>query len=403
MPPQRHESPAPPSPPPDEPGPLRYHRRVHNLAASVRLVALTSIAALIGAAAGDADAGPIADPAPWVLPVNALAKAKVGDWTLLEGDAVIAGQSVHEREIVRVAAITGGVAELQLFEGAAGHESWFLSFPVELKRGPDTNLFFDLPWIARDLRQHKASCTLGAATFPCTQVSYRTATHAVTALMAPRVRGSGIVSFEVVPTGATAPSWSMKTIGYGTADKVEWGAGPPRADLQGNWDGGAAATVMREGTVPAAADVYEPVPLGTAPRVDLDNCTVVGDLELNVVRRYVLRKLRPIEDRYITALAAQPKLGGGAVDVTFTVDETDAIIDLAAAGSAAAPLQACVSDNVAAVRFPHPDSGGPSTVTCTFTFDPGTPPPKRHGKPKLLTRGHPARGGHDIRGAQRVP
>ncbi len=202
-----------------------------------------------------AAAGPLIDPAPWVLPVNAYAKARAGDWTLLEGDAVLNGRMVREREIIRVVTVARGVAEVQLFEGAEGREGWILTFPVDVKRGPDTNLLYDVPWVATDMVQAKASCMLGDATFACTKITYRTLTNKVTVFMAPRVRGSGIVAFEVLRRGK--PVWRMTTIGYGHGDVVEWGVGPPRADLEA-WDGGAIAVDMRDGSEPATDDVYEP-------------------------------------------------------------------------------------------------------------------------------------------------
>ena len=353
-----------------------------------------------------AEARPLPDPAPWVLPVNALAKAKVGDWTILEGDAVLGGRTLHQREIIRVGSIAGGIAELQLFEGKAGREGWFLSFPVDLARGPDTNLLFDVPWIAVDQKSAKATCTMGDASFACTKVTYRTPTHTVTAFMAARVRGSGLVAFDVVRDGQSV--WKMTTVGYGNGGKVEWGAGPPRADLQGNWDGGAAAVALRDGTEPATADVYEvvpPPPLAMPPRADLVDCHVGGDLDRNIVRRFIQRKLTQIEDCYAEALAGNRKLGGGTIELAFTIDELSAAIELSATGTAPMTLRPCAADAVTAIQFPYADGGGRSSVTCTFTFDPGhpAPPKKKPTKPRLLHKAHPARGGPDLRGLQRIP
>ncbi|HVV88366.1 MAG TPA: hypothetical protein VHE35_35230 [Kofleriaceae bacterium] len=357
-----------------------------------------------GGPSGAPSAKPIADPAPWVLPVNAFAKAKPGDWTILEGDAVLGGKSVHEREIIRVGPVARGVAEVQLFEGPAGKEGWFLSFPVDVKRGPDTNLLYDLPWIANGLAQAKATCTLGTASFPCTQVTYATASHQVTVMMAPRVLGSGIVSFAIAAAGQ--PVWTMKTIGYGNGAKVEWGAGPPRADLQANWDGGASSTAMREGSEPAAPDQYEEdlAPLGQAPRADLGDCQVIGDVDKGLITRYVLRELRPIEDCYIALVTANRRLGGGTVELSFTIDENAHPVDFLPEGTAVEQIRTCVTGVLEHVQFPISDSGAPQQLRCNFTFDPGKPaPPHKPHKPKLLRRGHPARGGPDIRGVQRIP
>jgi hypothetical protein len=215
-----------------------------------------SIALAVLLAAPRAWAG-LVDPAPFVLPVNAFAKAAPGEWTILEGETQLGGKLVHEREIIRVGAVEGGVAEVQLFEGQLDKESWFLSFPVDQRRGPDTNLLYDVPWIARGLKREPATCTLGAASFRCTKVTYQTLSHdangapyrgSATVLMSPKIRGSGIVSYELAREGRVV--WKMRTIGYGTRGRTEWGVAPPREDLEANWDreGAAAMVGRREGS-----------------------------------------------------------------------------------------------------------------------------------------------------------
>ena len=369
------------------------------------LTALTTLlVALPLAATATATAGPLPDPAPWVLPVNAFAKARPGEWTILEGDAVLGGKPVHEREVIMVGPVVRGVAEVQLFEGKAGRETWFLSFPVDVKRGPDSNLLFDLPWIATDLHVEKASCPLGGATVACSVVTYQTPSHTVTVYMSAKVRGSGIISYEILQGGKTV--WAMTAIGYGTAGKVEWGVGPPSAALAANWDGGGTAVGQREGSAPAAGDIYEapePPPLPVPPRADLGDCQLVGVHDANIVRRFVLRKLMPIEDCYVAALASKPALGG-TVAVAFTIDEAAATTGVQVSGSADPAVSACVSAAVRGTRFPPSNIGVASTVTCAFTFDPGkpAPPAKKPTKPRLLSRAHPARGGPDLRGVTRT-
>ncbi|HVV83746.1 MAG TPA: hypothetical protein VHE35_11810 [Kofleriaceae bacterium] len=343
-------------------------------------------------------AGPLKDPAPWVLPVNVFAKAKPGDWTILEGDALLDGKMLHEREIIRVGPVKKGVAEVQMFEGKAGMEGWFLSFPVDVRRGPDSNLFYDVPWIATDLTQAPATCTLGDATFDCTEVRYHTPTLEITARMSTRVLGSGIVSFAIVRKGK--PYWTMTAIGYGTAGKTAWGEGPPRADLE-VWDGGAQPTRMRAGTDPATGDVYETpeqAMRALAPHADVTACTVDGGREAPV-RQMVERKLQAMEDCYSDALAGNARLGGGTIEVSFRLD-AGAPGDVAAKGTPAA-AGACASDAIQQMELGEDED---AQVSCTIAFDPG-----RHGKPgarptrRLITKAHPARGGPDLRGLQRIP
>jgi hypothetical protein len=359
---------------------------------------LLGVSLIVGSAT--AEAGPLPDPAPWVLPVNAFAKAKPGDWTILEGDALLNGKMLRERLIVRVGPVKRGVADVQLFEGVAGSEGWILSFPVDVKRGPDTNLLFDLPWIASDLRQSEATCTLGGESFPCTEASYRTKRHQVTVRMAPRVRGSGLVSFAIVKNGK--PSWTMTTIGYGTAGKVTWGAGPPRADLE-VWDGGAQPTRTREGTEPASGDVYETAAQSMradGPHADLTGCDVTGAAPADAVRRLVQVKLQAIEDCYSDALATRPRNCGGPTEVTFRLDGGTPV-DIAATGTCDTAKQ-CATDAIGAMELTADDTG--LQVRCTLAFDPGRRIRKdKPGKRRLLTRAHPARGGPDLRGVQRIP
>ena len=360
------------------------------------LVLVAALSLCTATAAATAAAGPLADPAPWVLPVNAFARAKPGDWTIIEGDALLNGKMVHERQIYRVGTVKGGVVEVQMFEGKAGSEGWFLSFPVDVKRGPDTNLLFDVPWVATDLTEQPATCALGGATFDCTEVAYRTPTHEVTVRMAPKVRGSGIVSFAVVRKGK--PYWTMTTVGYGSAGKVEWGVGPPRADLEA-WDGGAQPMKMRRGSDPATGDVYETreqAMRALAPHADVTACEVTGPRGA-VVRRMVERKLQAMEDCYSDALASHPRIGGGPVELRFRLDG-GAVVDVAATGTCVA-ANACASDAIQAMEFGADDD---AQVTCTLAFDPGRRGAKP-SKPRLLIKAHPARGGPDLRGLQRIP
>lgn len=345
-------------------------------------------------------ARPLADPPPWVLPVNALAKARAGDWTLLEGDAVLGGKLVHEREIIRVAAVKDGVAQLELYEGKAGAEGWILTFPVDLKRGPDSNLLYDLPWIASEPTTSPATCTLGAATFACIEVRYHTPSHEVVARLAPQIRGSGLVSFTVTEAGK--PVWTMTTIGYGSGRKVLWGAGPPRADLEA-WDGGAQPVKDREGTVTATGDIYETaedVARAMAPHATVTMCKVTGAAREALVRRMVERKLPPIEDCYSDALAAHPKLGGGPVELRFQLAEgVPTAID---AQSACAPAAACVRDAIANMEL---DATADAQVACSLVVEPGRGRTEgaAGARPRLLLKAHPARGGPDLRGLPRVP
>lgn len=218
--------------------------------------------------------------------------------------------------------------------------------------------------------------------------------------------GSGLVSFAVVTDGK--PTWTMTTIGYGTARKVAWGVGPPRADLEA-WTA-APSRSPSASAAPASPDVYEApeaAAVGVAPHVDLGECKVTGGLAPRAVRTRVDGKLSAIDDCYGDAVAASAKVGGGAIEVAFAIDDDGWAAGLAAlTGAAHAAIKTCVTDTMEGLQFATSGGGASPRVTCTLTFDPGKRAPpagKKPGKPRLLTKAHPARGGPDLRGLQRIP
>ena len=78
-------------------------------------------------------------------------------------------------------------------------------------------------------------------------------------------------------------------------------------------------------------------------------------------------------------------------------------VDVAATGTCVA-ANACASDAIQQMELGEDDDG---QVTCTLNFDPGRRAPAgkpgKPGKPRLITKAHPARGGPDLRGLQRIP
>jgi hypothetical protein len=251
-------------------------------------------------------------------------------------------------------------------------------------------------WIATGMTRARATCTLGAGKpFPCTKVTYSTTSSTVTVLMAPRVRGSGIVSYEIVRDGQ--PVWTMKTIGYGTAKTVEWGVGPPSPALVDERDTSDLMIGMREGSVYAVEDVYEagdPVD-SVPPRVELYTVKVIGLIGRELVRRKLKRRIPPMTACY-EKLVARGGLTREKVTVAFTIAPTGRLVDLVAEGPTS--LKRCVKESLDGLEFPRSDGGGVNQVECTLAFDPGVPRPTKPVKRKLIKKGHPMRGGPDLRG-----
>lgn len=102
------------------------------------------------------------------------------------------------------------------------------------------------------------------------------------------------------------------------------------------------------------------------PSVNIGNATATGDLDRNIIRRYIRRTLPQIRYCYEKELVAKPSLAG-TVTAEFTIG-----IDGEVAASKAAGMDAvvatCIADAIKGIRFPKPRGGGVVHVRYPFTF-----------------------------------
>ena len=102
------------------------------------------------------------------------------------------------------------------------------------------------------------------------------------------------------------------------------------------------------------------------PKVRIGNSAVQGDLDKNIIRRYVRRQLPQIRYCYEKQLLTDPKLAG-TVRVHFVIGVNGAVTSASASGISK-EVSSCVARAVRAIRFPKPKGGGVVEVTYPFRF-----------------------------------
>jgi hypothetical protein len=99
------------------------------------------------------------------------------------------------------------------------------------------------------------------------------------------------------------------------------------------------------------------------PQVRIGNATVTGDLDKNIVRRYVRRKLPRIKYCYEKQLWVDESLAGTVV-TSFTI-EADGKVSGETASGVDATVSSCIAGVIGAIAFPKPKSG---TVQARYPF-----------------------------------
>jgi len=106
------------------------------------------------------------------------------------------------------------------------------------------------------------------------------------------------------------------------------------------------------------------------PQVNIGNATATGDLDKNIIRRYIRKKLPQIKYCYEKQLLVKPSLAG-TVTTVFTISGNGAVISMAASGMGSKEVENCVGAAVKGIQFPKPKGGGLVNVRYPFTFRPG--------------------------------
>lgn len=132
------------------------------------------------------------------------------------------------------------------------------------------------------------------------------------------------------------------TIGHGSGTGSGYGVGSGRGGMRGR----RAAT----------------------PQVRIGNATASGDLDKNIIRRYIRRKLPRIKYCYEKQLLVKPKLSG-TVNTQFQISPQGTVLNSTAKG-VADDVSSCVAGVIKTIRFPKPRGGGLVQVRYPFTFRP---------------------------------
>src|SRR5690606_22884562 len=102
------------------------------------------------------------------------------------------------------------------------------------------------------------------------------------------------------------------------------------------------------------------------PQVRIGNATATGDLDKNIIRRYIRRQLPRIKYCYEKELLVRPGLAG-TVTVSFQIAPSGEV-SAASASGVSDEVASCIAGVVKAIQFPKPKGGGVVQVQYPFTF-----------------------------------
>lgn len=105
-----------------------------------------------------------------------------------------------------------------------------------------------------------------------------------------------------------------------------------------------------------------------SPQVRVGNAVATGDLDKNIIRRYIRRKLPRIRFCYEKVLIKKPSISGTVI-VSFVISPQGTVSKAEAKGVDTA-VSDCVAKTIRTTQFPKPANGGSVTVRYPFTFTP---------------------------------
>ncbi len=132
------------------------------------------------------------------------------------------------------------------------------------------------------------------------------------------------------------------TIGHGSGTGTGYGTGRGRGGMRGR--------------------------RSVTPHVRIGNATATGDLDKNIIRRYIRRKLPRIKYCYEKQLLVKPGLKGTVV-TNFQISPTGSVLGSTAKG-VSPDVANCVADVISTIQFPKPRGGGLVQVRYPFNFRP---------------------------------
>ena len=96
---------------------------------------------------------------------------------------------------------------------------------------------------------------------------------------------------------------------------------------------------------------------------------VAGDLDREVIRRFLKHNQHKLVDCYDKQLVKRPKLRGSVL-AKFTIDAKGSVTASSAAGMNDGDVETCVAKTIQGIEFPAPRSRGAVTATAPLTFAP---------------------------------
>ena len=209
-------------------------------------------------------------------------------------------------------------------------------------------------------------------------------------------RRSGILgAFQAQQGGAFASITGTGDFSSGLDDRDVYGGliGNEVGEMQGGWGYGLKGTgpggggtgwgtigTGRYGTIGHGSGTGSGYGVGSGrggmrgrkarpPQVRIGNATATGDLDKNIIRRYIRKKLPQIKYCYEKQLLVKPKLSGTVV-TNFTISGNGAVISVSASGLGDKEVESCVGAAIKSIQFPKPKGGGLVNVRYPFTFRP---------------------------------
>jgi hypothetical protein len=107
----------------------------------------------------------------------------------------------------------------------------------------------------------------------------------------------------------------------------------------------------------------------SAPQIRIGNASATGDLDKNIIRRYIRRKLPRIRYCYEKELLVKPSLSGTVV-TQFQISPQGVVQGATAGGMGDKGVEDCVADAIRSIQFPKPKGGGFVNVRYPFIFQP---------------------------------
>lgn len=209
-------------------------------------------------------------------------------------------------------------------------------------------------------------------------------------------RRSGVLgAFSAQPGGAFASITGTGDFSSGLDDRDVYGGliGNEVGEMQGGWGYGLKGTgpggggtgwgtigTGRYGTIGHGSGTGSGYGVGSGrggmrgrkarpPEVRIGSATATGDLDKNIIRRYIRKKLPQIKYCYEKQLLVKPKLEG-TVTTQFTISGNGAVISVQASGIGDPAVESCVAAAIKSIQFPKPKGGGLVNVRYPFTFRP---------------------------------